>query len=227
MAEPDAPIAEWIAKLGDQDPAVGAAAEDELLALGEAAVEPLLEASLSTDPQTRYRAAWTLGQIGDPRAYTRLVELTHDPESGVAYDATIALGWLGAQGDARAIAHLIEMLGNHVLSHDGCVLSGLGVVGQPAAPLVAEVLRTGDVDARVDAAYALSGMGAQAVEFLVLATIDPDERVREAAVDALGTFSRDERALAAVQGRLQDASDTVRHLARAVLAQMRADAERD
>ena len=50
----------------------------------------------SRDPDTRYRAAGCLGDIGDPAAVGPLAALLSDPESGVRWKAVEALGKLGS-----------------------------------------------------------------------------------------------------------------------------------
>lgn len=59
----------------DQTPPAYAQAADALVAIGQAAVEPLIAALRHDDPRIRGGAADVLGRIGDPRAIGRLREL--------------------------------------------------------------------------------------------------------------------------------------------------------
>ena len=51
--------------------------------LGEAAVPALIDALKSRDGTVRRAAAWTLGQIRDPRAVSFLVDLLDDNDGGM------------------------------------------------------------------------------------------------------------------------------------------------
>ena len=69
-------------------------------------IRRLISRLSSRDPETRYQAAGCLGDAGDPAAVGPLAALLSDPESGVRWKATEALGKLGSP----AVGPLIESL---------------------------------------------------------------------------------------------------------------------
>jgi HEAT repeat protein len=65
-----------------------------------AVVAPLPEATKDAIASVRAQAAVSLGRIGTPKAYDRLIELLGDDNAEVRHDAINGLRWLG---DVRAI----------------------------------------------------------------------------------------------------------------------------
>lgn len=108
-----------------EDIALGA-----VLALGELrdprGVDPLLRAL--ADTHLRYRAVFSLGQIGDVRAYDRIVDVAeHDPTDDARANAVLALGMLR---DRRALPLLTRrVLANDRVDYAAGAISALGVVG--------------------------------------------------------------------------------------------------
>jgi hypothetical protein len=97
-------IASLIVALGDPSNPLHPQAEDDLVAIGEAAVPALNEALSANRPWlTSYRAAEALGQIGDGRAAGPLLEALRHPNSNVRWSAVRALSVVG---DARALLDL-------------------------------------------------------------------------------------------------------------------------
>ena len=94
-------------ELGCLDQRAALRAEGRLIKIGVPAVPLLIRAAASDDAQTRFRAVWALGKIGDPRALLVVVTLTNDPDARVAYDAASALrelkGDRHAAGDVEAV----------------------------------------------------------------------------------------------------------------------------
>ena len=77
-------------------------------------IKEVIAASYHENPAVRWRIAWTLGQTHHPRAFSRLVSLTRDPDGAVAYEALSALGTLG---DRRAITVLIHRINQPLGRH--------------------------------------------------------------------------------------------------------------
>lgn len=114
-----------IKKLGNAAQEVALRAQRFLITkYGSGAIENLIEACSSPDPQTRFRSVWILGHTRDPRAYDTILTLTKDPDEKVRYDATLALGVLG---DERALVPLAEMCreGSELPASEALVKLGL------------------------------------------------------------------------------------------------------
>jgi HEAT repeat protein len=80
---------------------------DAAVVLGGAAMGPLLQASVSGDGITRYRAAMCLGQLGDARAVPALASLlsdTYQPVRQAAAQALVAVGLCHATPKQQAAA---------------------------------------------------------------------------------------------------------------------------
>lgn len=97
-----------LSNLGSRDDATAQQAERRLIRFGAKAVEPLVAAANSEDPQVRFRVVWALGKSRDPDALPTIVRLTQDPDERVAHDAVLALGELA---DLRAVPRLEELAG--------------------------------------------------------------------------------------------------------------------
>ena len=80
---------------------------DRLAGMGDVAVESLIEALSAGDSETRMKAAWALGEIGDPRALEPLAAALADSEPRVREKAAIALGKLG---ESKAVEDLLRHL---------------------------------------------------------------------------------------------------------------------
>ncbi len=97
-------IASLIVALGDPHNPLHHQAVDDLMAIGAPAVPALNDALSPNSPRlTAYRAAETLGQIGDGRAAGALLEALRHPNSNVRWSAVRALAVVG---DARALLEL-------------------------------------------------------------------------------------------------------------------------
>ena len=78
------------------DPHIGPdEASTALFLIGKPAVEPLIAALKDDNVLVRLKAAWALGEIGDPRAVEPLIAALSDPDSDVRERAAIALGTIG------------------------------------------------------------------------------------------------------------------------------------
>lgn len=93
-----------LSALGDTAHPQHALAVDELITIGDAAVPSLVEALESDESWlTAYRAAETLGHIGDGRATDALLQALNHNNSNVRWSAVRALALIG---DARTIFQL-------------------------------------------------------------------------------------------------------------------------
>lgn len=93
---------------------------------GEEAVEGLIGALSSNDPDARYGAAHTLGLIGDRRAVPALIAALADPEPAVRFWAADALGRMHASQAAPALAKLKKDKVKAVREKVESVLESLG-----------------------------------------------------------------------------------------------------
>ncbi len=80
---------------------------DRLAGMGDVAVESLIEALSVGDGETRMKAAWALGEIGDRRALEPLAAALGDTEARVREKAALALGKIG---EAEAVEALLGHL---------------------------------------------------------------------------------------------------------------------
>lgn len=97
-------ITTLIAALGDTEHPLHQQAVQDLVAIGDPAVPALNEALSPRRPWlTTFRAAEALGQIGDGRATSALIEALRHPNSNVRWGAVRALAVIG---DARAMLDL-------------------------------------------------------------------------------------------------------------------------
>jgi HEAT repeat protein len=147
-------------------------------------LEPLLD-----DPSVAVRAmvVQALGQRRSRRALLRLQrQFERDAET-----RTQTLRAIGRIGDGPAARRLIACFREHERSVRLAIIDALGAIAAPVAePFLAHLLcdRRPDIRGRAVIAigqYATDG----AVERLVHATLDPDARVRLAALEALSAFS--------------------------------------
>jgi len=96
-----------IKSLGDSNSDVQFIAVENLVMIGDPAVEPLLEAIVSENPFVRRRAADALGRLRDKRAVEPLIMTLNDKMASVRISASFALGLLE---DERAVGPLVRLL---------------------------------------------------------------------------------------------------------------------
>ncbi|WP_241481305.1 HEAT repeat domain-containing protein [Methanoculleus sediminis] len=152
-------------------------AEETLVAIGEPAVEPLIQALDKV--RLRKTAAGVLVRIGRPAAGALVPVLGH-PEIGQT-----AAGILEAMGEASFEA-LVEALGNDdalIRQRAGDVLAGLGEAA--AAPLIGALGHPDDT-LRLGAIDALTRFGDPVVDLLTQALNDERYLVRLGAAEVLG-----------------------------------------
>lgn len=166
------------------------------------------------NPDARYRAAECLGEAGEVAAVGPLAALLRDPESGVRWKATEALGKLGSPavgplteslrsenvdvrwmaavalgdiGDSEAVPALMEALNDEDAYVRSRAALALGAIGEPARERLIASLSTGNGRVRWGVALGLGKIGGEsAVDALIGALHDPDTEVRQRAASALG-----------------------------------------
>ncbi|MBI4826543.1 MAG: HEAT repeat domain-containing protein [Nitrospirae bacterium] len=85
----------------NEDSDVRIIAAEVLVDFGSLAVEPLIDLLKHDDSYFRWRAAWALGQIGDPKAIENLTHLLQDDVSEVRFITTEALKYINRKKDVR------------------------------------------------------------------------------------------------------------------------------
>ncbi len=134
--------------LGNQDYRISSASANELCAIGEPAVGPLIKALKDDNPQVRSLAALNLGIIGDKKATNSLVEALKDPVPEVRMNAAFSLGQLQS---LEAVEPLIELLKDENGEVVRYTVIALGMLKDPRAtePLC-EVLKRDDASISYD-----------------------------------------------------------------------------
>nr|WP_303716348.1 HEAT repeat domain-containing protein [Methanoculleus marisnigri] len=168
----------------------------------------------SRDPDTRYQAAGCLGDAGVSAAVGPLAALLADPETGVRWKATEALGRLGSP----AIGPLMESLASENVDVRWMAAVALGDIGEAEAiPALMEALNDEDTYVRSRVALTLGAIGEAARGDLIAALHDGNERVRWGAALALGSIGGEEAATALINA-LHDPDGDVRQRAAGALA---------
>ncbi|WP_199509385.1 HEAT repeat domain-containing protein [Nucisporomicrobium flavum] len=206
-------VPDLIAALGERearDGAVGA-----LLAMGEAALDPLIEA-LRHDRNGRRRAnaAFVLGLSHRPRAIPPLIAALADDERTVQDYSASALGYFGEPAlgplidalsdgdedvrtwalralaymrDPRAVPHLLHAMVSDSADVAEQAARCLRICGEGAVEPLADLLfHHADPDMRWNAATALSGLGEPGITALVAAADSDDPATRVCAIAGLG-----------------------------------------
>ncbi|MCE5323578.1 HEAT repeat domain-containing protein [bacterium] len=185
-------IDELIQKLGDPDNDVQLKAECALIRSDKAAVGRLIEATKYANPQIRWRAAFSLGEIGDQRGYPAVLALLDDKDMQVRADAVDAAGKLGGVNAIEPLSKVIMDASNdsHVATHAAWELMWMGDVALPA---LLDVWRYGTLEARKVVVQPLGEIGNPAA-IEPLAEYLNDESLRFDVASALGKLG-DIRAL--------------------------------
>ena len=134
--------------------------------------------------ETREKAAWILGQIGDRKAVPPLISAWRRDRS----ESRSTMAWaLGTIGDSRAVSALIASVSEPSAEARGMAAWALGNIGdRVAVEPILPLLHDPDATVRHAAAYALGLLGdRRAIEPLRAAVNDSDRLVREAAMTSL------------------------------------------
>ena len=168
-------------------------------------VDGLIRALRHEDEEVRWKAAETLGEIGDERAVEFLIQALRDNNEVVRESTAWALGEIG---DSRAVEPLIQALKDEDDDVRLRAAYALEKIGDSRAvePLI-QALKDEDDDVQWAAAEALGKMGEKAVEPLIQAL--KDKNVRSLATFALGEIG-DSRAVEPLIQALKDEDKNVR-----------------
>lgn len=191
---------EVIRRLVQSDAKVREQAGKDLLAMGDRAIDAMIEGLKSPDKDLRCRLASLLGEAKREKAIPSLVRMAQSNESRERSSALTALASIGGPEAADTIIEALPRL-HPTAQEDYCRI--LGAIGDNRAiePLVKVLMSTDGGESR-------QGEGLFRV------------RTREAAAEALGKF-RDPRARAAlVKAAAQDPDWAVYHAARQALYRM-------
>jgi hypothetical protein len=128
-------------------------AEAVLLALGEAAVGPLIGALTSDSGPVSAEAARMLGKVGDPRAVEPLVQVLRDErQKPIPASAARALGELG---DQQAVEPLMRVFEENDAACSGAADALVALGDRRALGSLTDGLTSNYLDRRVAAARAL------------------------------------------------------------------------
>jgi HEAT repeat protein len=145
-----------IANLADLSHTIRKAAEQALIKISKAAVEPLIVAMRQPNNLIRQHAAAALGEIGDARAIEPLLYFMRDPDRDVSFWAAYALGQIG---EPMAIFSLNAALRDANDSIRALAANALVKIGAPAVKPLLIALRDSDRFVRWHAARALGQIG--------------------------------------------------------------------
>ena len=177
------------------------------------AIEPLIQALGDKSSRVRLAAAAALGRIKDERAVEPLIQVLNDEDSGVRQFAIMSLEEIGDQKAIEPLSHVSLNDEDEDLRHwaSGSLVS-IAVASRTIEPLI-QLLKTGDKDARFEAAIGLGNLGGKgAVEPLIQALGDKSSKVRWRAALSLGELG-DRRAVEPLTRALKDKNGDVQKYA--------------
>ncbi len=190
--EGTAALDSMLAVLGE--PAVEAIAAEAIVAMGHAAVEPLVARLTADDRGARLAAATLLGAIGDSRAVGPLIAALETADAELAAAAAAALARLG---DPSALDALLPLFAHTHPMVRQAALAAVNAIGADAtASRVAPRLSAADPRVRACAIRVAGYFGfEELVSGILHAVDDSDEDVRRAALEQLPMLD-DPRAVA-------------------------------
>jgi HEAT repeat protein len=176
----------------------------DVIAYGEAAVEPVIEHLISSESYwIQWAAIRTLRDIGDPRAIEPLWVLYHRNEGhkGIQIDALIALSKLH---DARVFEVAIALLDHENIHLRSAAISALGHLGdRRAVEIIIPLLDKQDDLGRGSAIWALGALRDERAVAPVLSLIGKTGRYEtEILLEALGKIG-DPKSISALEAILK------------------------
>ncbi len=201
--------------LTDQDPQVNLGALQAIAGLGpaaESALPNILEQLRVGDDQQRYRAAFALARIAQPRPEVVAEALRHtDPKTRAG--GTLAVGWMDPSGHAL-LPELAARLGDDDASVRSAAFESFRQLGDRGVDALRPELSNERSAARQQAAQLLGELGtaaASALPALGERISDQDAAVRAAVVRALASIAPDDGPTrSTVLASLQDPEAPVR-----------------
>jgi quinoprotein glucose dehydrogenase len=189
------PVGELLPLLAHGDKRVRDAAQQRLVALGNAATEPLVEVAGNDDTALipRLHAIWAIGQLGETDAalFDRLAELTVDEEPEIRAQVARTLSHAAAHDRSRWHTWgqtLVPLLADASPRVRAMAAITVGRLQHSAAlpALLAMARENGDRDPVLRHATAMGLAGSQSPEALIAAAKSADAAERLAIVVALG-----------------------------------------
>ena len=176
---------EFARLLRDPETVVRIAAADGAAAAGwKGAVPRVIELLDDLEEPVRIAAARALGQLGDPSAVTPLLRSFTDATGELSYAICDAIAHLDSGALERVIAVLLER--GDAIGRARVVRTIAGLRETQPVGLLQALFRDPSADVRTAAAEALGrAPGPETPALLESGLTDPDERVRQAAVDGL------------------------------------------
>ncbi len=179
-------------------------------------LEQIHERVRTGDPEMRLCACQALSWIADARSTDVLVDALRDGNEWSRIYAAIALGQIG---DPRAITPLLRSMSDRNTEVRRNILQAFERLGPKVFETIAKSVESTDVSLRRNSAIALGEMRAvQGLDHLIMLSEDPEDKVRQAAVEALGHFNS-ARVLPILIKALNDSSFHVRQAAGGGLAE--------
>jgi len=198
--------------LDDDEPHVRRVAIDYLVAHGDEAIDPLLEAAGGPNARVRSMAIWTLRRIG-PKGIPALFPLLMTVRNDLDYQVRLNANALFAFTDDRAVRPLIEALDDPQPLVRAAAADSLGYFrSEEAVPFLSDRLQDPSAEVRRSAVSAIGRVSPWAVEFcqteLLKALADRDSQVRSRAGNALGNVTN--AGLPKLFDGLEDPQESVR-----------------
>ena len=186
-----------------------------VVALGAAAVGPLVDMMLNGPPNKQFAAVKALGEINDPRVLQAMLDALRMSNPAVRI---AALETLERIAEPSVLPNVERLLKDHNPSVRAAAVEAASRCGGPrAVPALVQTLKDASWEVRQVAVRALGMLGdASAVEDLCKLVQDPDRDVRESAIVALGQIC-DQRAIYPLVLKLLDPESSVRAAAAAAL----------
>lgn len=192
-----------------------------MLGLSDLAFTELINLLQSPDVASRSKAASALGELGDKRASSYLLEALHDPEPSVRIHAALALGDLREE---RAVEPIIQMFKDEDRNVRGWAESALHPgLSEAALPYLLNLLRSKDADPplRVGAAWSVHEMKHPDIVPTLLMTLqDPDPELRQISVNSLGHIDDQQAVESIIDALRYDPDSDVRWVAAKALARL-------
>ncbi|SVB94124.1 uncharacterized protein METZ01_LOCUS246978, partial [marine metagenome] len=200
-----------------------------IVALSNDEISDLQTKIESAEVRERREAARTLSLIGDNAvpALPALIKALNDKDTQVSAHALTAITQLGPNAKP-AVPHLINNLKDKQAQVRFRSAYALGQVGPEAVGPLIEALKSESPDQRAGTAMALAWIGPDAlaaIDGLIQVLGDPDSRVRDEAVRALGGMGRE--SVESVSIALSTGDDDVKCSALQIFAKIGPDAQEE